>query len=289
VLITFTVMTINTICVCGAGTMGIGIAQVAAQSGFYTLLYELNETVLEKAKNQVDKNLQLLVEKAKITAEDKRKIIQRISFTSDLHTCLADVFIEAIVEKPEAKIGLFNQLAELNHSECIFASNTSSLSITKIAAKTRNPERVIGMHFFNPAPMMKLVEVVNTGYTNAMTTQTIIGLALQMGKTAVVCKDSPGFIVNRVARPYYIETLRLVEEESTGVVQADRLLEATGFKMGPFKLMDLIGNDVNYAVSCSVYEQMNKPLRLKPSYIQEQNVKNGKLGKKSGKGYYDYS
>jgi 3-hydroxybutyryl-CoA dehydrogenase len=282
-------MVINTICVCGAGTMGSGIAQVCAQSGFYTILYELNETVLEKAKTQIDKSLQSLVEKTKITANEKQKILQRISFTSDLQTCLADVFIEAIVEKPEIKIGLFNQLAELNHSECIFASNTSSLSITNIAAKTRNPERVVGMHFFNPAPIMKLVEVVNTEYTNPSITKTIADLATQMGKTPVICKDSPGFIVNRVARPYYIESLRLLEEGHTGIEQADRLLEATGFKMGPFKLMDLIGNDVNYAVSCSVYEQMNNPKRLKPSYIQQQKVSEGKLGKKSGEGYYDYT
>jgi 3-hydroxybutyryl-CoA dehydrogenase len=282
-------MVINTICVCGAGTMGSGIAQVSAQSGFYTILYELNETVLEKAKTQIDKSLQSLVEKTKITADEKQKILRRISFTSDLQTCLADVFIEAIVEKPEIKIGLFNQLAELNHSECIFASNTSSLSITKIAARTRNPERVVGMHFFNPAPVMKLVEVVSTEYTNPSITKTIADLAAQMGKTPVICKDSPGFIVNRVARPYYIESLRLLEEGYTGIEQADRLLEATGFKMGPFKLMDLIGNDVNYAVSCSVYEQMNNPERLKPSYIQQQKVSEGKLGKKSGKGYYDYN
>jgi 3-hydroxybutyryl-CoA dehydrogenase len=282
-------MTINTICVCGAGTMGSGIAQVAVQSGFHTVLYELNETVLEKAMASISKSLQSLTEKGKISAEEKEKIFQRIRFTSDLQTCLADVFIEAIIEKPEIKIGLFNQLAELNHSESVFASNTSSLSITDIAMKVKNPERVIGMHFFNPAPIMKLVEVVNTKYTDANTTQTIIELTKQMGKVPVLCKDSPGFIVNRVARPYYIESLRLAEEGLTNFAQADAILEATGFKMGPFKLMDLIGNDINYAVSCSVYEQMNNPERLKPSFIQKEKVEAGELGKKSGKGYYDYS
>lgn len=281
-------MTINTICVCGAGTMGSGIAQTAAQAGFYTILYDLNETVLTKAKISIEKNLNSLVEKGKISGADKEKTIQRIQFSNDLHTCLADVFIEAIIEKTEAKSALFNQLAELNHSECIFASNTSSLSITAIARLVKNPERVIGMHFFNPAPLMKLVEIVNTTYTANSITQTACKLATEMGKIPVICKDSPGFIVNRVARPYYIESLRLVEEEKTGFVQTDVLLEATGFKMGPFKLMDLIGNDINYAVSCSVYEQLNNPERLKPSYIQEQKVKEGKLGKKSGQGYYDY-
>lgn len=281
-------MDINTICVCGAGTMGSGIAQAAAQSGFYTLLYELNSAVLDKAKTSIEKNLQSLVEKGKIVVEDKVKIQKRIHFTDDIQICLADVFIEAIIEKPEIKIGLFNQLAELNHSESIFATNTSSLSVSKIAAGVMSPQRVIGMHFFNPATIMKLVEVVNTEHTNAQTTETIVALAKQMGKVAVLCKDSPGFIVNRVARPYYTESLRLVEEDQTDFLTADKLLEATGFKMGPFKLMDLIGNDINYAVSCSVYEQLNNPQRLKPSYIQEQKVKEGKLGKKSGAGYYQY-
>jgi 3-hydroxybutyryl-CoA dehydrogenase len=198
------------------------------------------------------------------------------------------VFIEAIVEKPAIKIALFNQLAELNHSECIFASNTSSLSISAIAEKVQHPERVIGMHFFNPATIMKLVEVVSTPFTAKEVTATIIDLAKQMGKTPVVCKDSPGFIVNRVARPYYIESLRLAEEGQTDFAQIDTVLEASGFKMGPFKLMDLIGNDINYAVSCSVYEQMNDAERLKPSYIQKEKVEKGELGKKTGKGYYNY-
>lgn len=282
-------MIINSICVCGAGTMGAGIAQAAAQAGFSTLLYELNPAVLNNAKTSITKNLQTLAEKGKISATDKEIILQRIHFTDDMQSCLADVFIEAIVEKTELKIALFNQLAELNHSECVFASNTSSLSVSKIAEQVQCPERVIGMHFFNPATIMKLVEVVNTPFTNTETTNTVIELAKQMGKTPVLCKDSPGFIVNRVARPYYTESLRQVEEGLVDFEQADRLLEATGFKMGPFKLMDLIGNDVNYAVSCSVYEQMNRPERLKPSAIQEEKVKAGKLGKKSGEGYYKYT
>ena len=281
-------MEINSVCICGAGTMGSGIAQVSAQSGFYTILYELNAAVLEKAKGNIEKDLQKLVEKGKISEEQKLKTLQRILFTNDLQICQADVFIEAIVEKPGIKSALFNQLAEMNHSECIFASNTSSLSVTTIAAAVKNPERVIGMHFFNPAPVMKLVEVVNTSYTNEATTKTILELARMMGKTPVLCKDSPGFIVNRVARPYYIESLRLAEEGIADFSQADRLLEATGFKMGPFKLMDLIGNDVNYAVSVSVYEQLGNPDRLAPSPIQKEKVDKGELGKKSGKGYYEY-
>lgn len=281
-------MSINTLCVCGAGTMGSGIAQSAIQSGIYTILYEPNEAVLEKAKAGIDKNLQVLADKGKITVEAKNKALQHIQYSNDVQGLLADVFIEAIVEKPEIKIGLFNQLAEMNHGETIFATNTSSLSVTKIAEGVINPARVIGMHFFNPATIMKLVEVVNTKFTNQQTTDTIIELARTMGKTPVLCKDAPGFIVNRVARPYYTEALRLAEENLSSFEQTDRLMEAIGFKMGPFKLMDLIGNDINYAVSCSVYDQMNQPERLKPSYIQEQKVKEGKLGKKAGEGYYRY-
>jgi len=276
------------ICVCGAGTMGSGIAQATAASGFYTILYELNDAVLEKAKVSIEKNLQSLVEKRKITGNAKEETLNNLRFTNNLHDCLGNVIIEAIIEKPEAKIALFNQLAEINHSETVFASNTSSLSITQIAKGVKNPERVIGMHFFNPATIMKLVEVVKTDLTNKQTTNIIIELAKLMNKTPVICKDSPGFIVNRVARPFYIESLRLVEEELIDFAKIDSLMESTGFKMGPFKLMDLIGNDINYAVSCSVYEQLGDPERLKPSFIQKEKVEAGQLGKKTGKGYYEY-
>lgn len=278
----------STICICGAGTMGSGIAQAAASSGLYTILYELNDAILEKAKISIAKNLQSLVEKGKITGNAKEETLNNLRFTNNLHDCVGDVIIEAIVEKPEAKIALFNQLAEINHSKTVFASNTSSLSITKIAKGVKNPERVIGMHFFNPATVMKLVEVVKTDLTNEKTANTIIELTKQLGKTPVLCKDSPGFIVNRVARPYYIESLRLTEENTGDFTTIDSLMESTGFKMGPFKLMDLIGNDINYAVSCSVYEQLEKPERLRPSSIQKEKVETGQLGKKTNKGYYNY-
>lgn len=278
----------STICICGAGTMGSGIAQVTASSGFYTILYELNDSMLEKAKLSIRENLQRLAEKGIMTREEQQIAFQNIRFTNDLFDCLAEVIIEAIIEKEEAKIALFNQLAEINHSETVFASNTSSLSVLKIAEKVKNPERVIGMHFFNPAPLMKLVEVVSTGYTNDNTRQFIIELSKKLGKIPVQCRDAPGFIVNRVARPYYIESLRLVEAGKIGYAVIDQLMENTGFKMGPFKLMDLIGNDINYTVSCSVYEQLGKPGRLKPSGIQEEKVSRGELGKKTGKGYYSY-
>jgi 3-hydroxybutyryl-CoA dehydrogenase len=277
----------TSICICGAGTMGSGIAQVAAQSGFYTILYDVNAAMLEKAAAGITKNLQLLVDKNKISITGKEQILGRLRFTADSNECLAEVFIEAIVEKIEAKAALFNQLNEVNHSEVIFASNTSSLSVTAIADKIINPQRVIGMHFFNPAPAMKLVEVVQAGQTSDETVHAILSLTKQMDKTPVLCKDSPGFIVNRVARPYYLEALRLME---TGVAieTIDQLMEASGFKMGPFRLMDLIGNDINYAVSASLYEALGKPDRLRPSVIQKGKVEKGELGRKTGKGYYSY-
>lgn len=281
-------MNIHSVCVCGAGTMGSGIAQVSAMAGFDTILYEINETVLEKAKTFIDKNLQILEEKNKITVEQKRQTLQRLHFVSHYRRCLADVIVEAVVEDVDVKVNLFNQLSQFNDNNTIYATNTSSLSVSEIGNKTPHPDRVIGMHFFNPAPIMKLVEVVKGEKTSGEVVEAIVDLGKRFGKAPVVCKDSPGFIVNRIARPFYIESLRLVEEGQTDFATIDELLEATGFKMGPFKLMDLIGNDVNYSVSESVYQQLNKPDRLKPSYIQKQKVDKGELGKKTGKGYYQY-
>lgn len=277
----------TSICVCGAGTMGSGIAQVAAQSGFYTILFDVNASMLEKAATGIEKSLQTLADKNKISAAAKADIQERLKFTADSNDCLAEVFIEAIVEKLEAKTALFNQLNEVNHSEVIFATNTSSLSVTAIAAKVINPQRVVGMHFFNPAPTMKLVEVVQASQTSEATLRTIMLLAGQMGKIPVLCKDAPGFIVNRVARPYYLEALRLMEA-GVAIETIDQLMEASGFKMGPFRLMDLIGNDINYAVSTSLYQALGKPPRLEPSAIQKEKVEKGELGRKTGKGYYDY-
>ncbi len=280
---------IHTICICGAGTMGSGIAQVAAQAGFHTLLYDVNKEMLAKGKAAIEKSLSLLESKNKISSTDKETTLSHLRFVSDTNDCIADIIIEAIVEKVEVKVGLLNQLAEVNHSETIFATNTSSLSVTKIAAGVMHPQRVVGMHFFNPAPLMKLVEVVKAEQTNEEVVKAVYELALQLGKTPVSCKDAPGFIVNHVARPYYLEALKLLELGLANIETIDELMEASGFKMGPFKLMDLIGNDINYAVSCSVYEQLGKPDRLAPSPIQKSKVENSELGKKSGKGYYTYS
>jgi len=282
-------MNIKTVCVCGAGTMGSGIAQVAATSGFKTILYELNEGVLEKAKQNISNGLKKLTEKGKLTETKAAEIFHDILFTNNLDDCKADLVIEAIVENVDVKTLLFQQLAAINEPTTIFASNTSSLSINVLAEKSMLGNRFAGLHFFNPAPVMKLVEVVKGEHTSDDTIQTLLEFSKRAGKEPVVCKDSPGFIVNRVARPFYIEALRIAEENKVPLETIDSLMENAGFKLGPFKLMDLIGNDVNYAVSCSVYEQLQQPERLKPSYLQKEKVEKGELGRKTGKGYYDYT
>ncbi|MBK8495486.1 MAG: 3-hydroxybutyryl-CoA dehydrogenase [Chitinophagaceae bacterium] len=280
---------IQRICVIGAGTMGSGIAQTAAQNGFYTLLFDINKDVLEKARVSIQKSLQFLVDKEKITAAEKETIFQRVQFITDTNDCLADIIIEAIVEKTEAKVAIFNQLAELNHAEVILATNTSSLSVSGIQAGVRHPQRVVGMHFFNPATVMKLVEVIQGDQTSDEVVQTVTALCEQMKKTPVLCKDAPGFIVNRVARHYYLEAMKLVETGVAGIESVDEIMEASGFKMGPFKLMDLIGNDVNLAVSQSLYDACNQTVRFKPSPMQIDKVSKGELGKKTKKGFYDYN
>jgi 3-hydroxybutyryl-CoA dehydrogenase len=279
---------IQTICIAGAGTMGSGIAQVTASAGLQTLLFDVDASMIEKAKASIAKNLQTLVDKNRMDAAERQSILSRLQFTSQIGDCTADLLIEAIVENIDEKANLFNQLAVLNGNESIFATNTSSLSVSSIAKKTNRPERVIGMHFFNPPPLMKLVEVINTSLTHPDITPIVAALCKRLDKTPVICRDAPGFIVNRVARPYYIESLRLVEEGIADFATIDGLLEASGFRMGPFRLMDLIGNDINYAVSCSVYEALDRPPRLRPSLIQQQKVERGELGKKTGKGYYSY-
>jgi len=279
---------IQTICVCGAGTMGSGIAQVAAQAGFTTIQFDVNNAMLEKSKQAIASSLRYLQSKEKMTAKENQEVIERLSFTTDLKACIADVIIEAIVENPEAKATLFNQLALYNKAATIFATNTSSLSITSIQEKITAPARLAGMHFFNPAPIMKLVEIIKGKHTGDAVINTLNELCLQLGKIPVHCIDSPGFVVNRVARPYYLEAMQLLQENVAGMESIDRIMEATGFKMGPFKLMDLIGLDINYHVSHIVWEALGKPDRLQPATIQKEKIDKGKLGKKTGEGFYHY-
>jgi len=278
----------TTICVCGAGTMGSGIAQVAAQAGFKTIQFDVNDAMLQKSKASIDKTLQMLVDKNKITIEQQTNALNNLVFTSNINDCIAYIVIEAIVEKKDVKLSLFKQLAAINTHQTILATNTSSISINEIATEIQHPERVVGMHFFNPATLMKLVEVIKTAHTSNAVVETILHVCKQMNKVAVVCKDSPGFIVNRVARHYYLEAMKLIELDLATVETVDTVMENAGFKMGPFKLMDLIGMDINFGVSNIVYEAMGKPARLKPSIIQQQKVEAGELGKKTGKGFYQY-
>ena len=278
----------TTVLVIGAGFMGSGIAQVCAQSGYRTIQFDLSGEMIEKSRKAIELNLNKLTEKGKISATEKQETLDRILFTTQANDCVADMIIEAIIEKKEAKVSLFTQLAALNSNDTVLATNTSSIPVSEIAAEIPHPERVVGMHFFNPAPLMKLVEVIQGNATSAEVMQQTINISKQMGKVPVVCKDAPGFIVNRVARHYYLEAMQLVEKEQMDFAVIDTVMEASGFKMGPFKLMDLIGMDINFGVSNIVWEALGKPKRLTPSPIQAAKVAAGELGRKTGKGFYHY-
>jgi 3-hydroxybutyryl-CoA dehydrogenase len=281
-------MKIHTIAVCGAGTMGAGIAQVAATAGYRTVLFDLQQAVLDNAQQQISRQLDTAVSKGKLGAEQKAVILSQITFTNAVNDCVADLVIEAIVEKLSAKTGLFNQLAAINDHATIFATNTSSLAVSAIASAVVNPSRVAGMHFFNPAPVMKLVEIVQGQQTSQAVVDLLYDFSLKLGKTPVHVKDTPGFIVNRVARHYYLEAMEIAAEGIVDFKAADRLLESAGFRMGPFALMDLIGNDVNLAVTQSLYDAFEKAPRFAPNKLQIERVQQGALGKKTGKGFYNY-
>lgn len=280
---------IKSIAVVGAGTMGSGIALAAALKNFPVILCDINETMLDSARKSIDKNLQFLLDKQKISPEAKQTISNSIVFTGNISDCKADMVLEAIVEKHDIKVSLFKQLAAINTDDCILASNTSSLSINAIQKEIPHPQRVAGMHFFNPAHIMKLVEVVKGDLTSEENAQQLMELCRRLDKVPVLCKDAPGFIVNRVARHFYLEAMRLVLKNNTPVEDIDAAMEAAGFKMGPFKLMDMIGMDINLAVSTSLYEAFDHAPRFKPSQLQIDKVKSGELGRKSGKGFYDYN
>lgn len=274
--------------VAGAGAMGLGIAQVFAHSGFNVVLYDISTEQLHLAEQTIRANLNTAVTKGKISEQQKNETLNRITYITDVNALVADIIVEAIVEKLEIKKQLFATLAATNNPETILASNTSSIPITRIAKDVPHPERVAGMHFFNPAHIMKLVEVISGAETSETVANTLKELTIRLGKTPVMCKDSPGFIVNRVARHYYVESLKLLEEKVATIENIDTLMESAGFKLGPFKLMDLVGNDINFAVTSSLYESFHQDAKFRPSRIQQQKVEAGHLGRKTGKGFYTY-
>ncbi|AFL81261.1 3-hydroxyacyl-CoA dehydrogenase [Aequorivita sublithincola DSM 14238] len=274
----------------GAGTMGAGIAQVAATAGCSVKLYDTKTDALEKAKTDLEKIMTRLVEKGKINSEEKNRIQNNIKYVNTLKELKdSDLTIEAIVENIDIKKNVFSTLEKFVSDECIIASNTSSLSIASIAASLQKPERCIGIHFFNPAPLMKLVEVIPAIQTSYETLETAMDTIASWKKTVAVAKDTPGFIVNRVARPFYGEALRIYEEGNASFSEIDSAMkEIGGFRMGPFELMDFIGNDVNYTVTETVFEAFYFDPRYRPAFTQKRFSEAGYLGRKSGIGYYEY-
>lgn len=276
--------------VIGAGAMGAGIAQVAAQAGHIVKLYDNRVGAAAAAIELVEKQLSRLVERKKFTAEQVQKIVSNLQVASSLNDFKeTGLVIEAIVENVDVKQSVFSELESICASTCIFASNTSSISITRLAAGMSHPERFVGMHFFNPAPIMKLVEVVSGLVTSPEVAKTIYQTAAEWGKMPVYAASTPGFIVNRVARPFYAESLRMKQEQVADCATLDSLIrDSGGFRMGPFELTDLIGHDVNYAVTCSVFDSYYGDFRFQPSLIQKDLVDAGYLGRKSGEGFYSY-
>lgn len=279
---------IKTVGVIGAGTMGQGIAQITAMAGYRVILFDIEKKALKKAVEIIGKNLDKGIEKGKVTKEQKKDALDNINTTALLEEVKADFIIEAIVEKLEVKQKVFNELEKINTSETILASNTSSIPITQIGARLKHPERFVGMHFFNPAHIMKLVEVISGAATSEEVAVLTKIFAEKLNKVAVMAKDSPGFIVNRVARHFYVEGLKVLEEGVADVETIDTLMQASGFKMGPFQLMDLIGVDTNFSVTTSMFNSFYQDPKFRPSRIQQQKVDAGHHGKKSGRGFYQY-
>ena len=278
------------IAVLGAGTMGAGIAQVAAQAGFETLVYDVKQEFIDAGVGRVQNFLKNSRERGRITAEQEQETLDRFRTTTQLQDCKdAHLVIEAAPEKLELKREIFQQLDSICAPETLLASNTSSFNITAIAAATRQQERVLGLHFFNPPPLMALVEVIQGDRTSAAAIEKATALMKAMGKTPARAKDTPGFIVNRVARPFYNEGLRILGDGGASVEIIDRIMkEAGNFRMGPFELMDLIGNDVNFAATESLYRSFFEDPRFRPSPIQQRMVAGSNLGRKTGRGFYSY-
>lgn len=279
---------IHNVGVIGAGTMGLGIAQISAMAGYNVQLYDMVPGATEQAIIRIKDNLQKGIDKGKINEEVMEITLQKITLVENLRDIRADLIIEAIIENLAIKQQLFSDLESSLSEKAILCTNTSSISVTKIASALKHPRRFIGMHFFNPAHIMKLVELVSTSDTSENILDQANSFVNSLDKTAIMAKDSPGFIVNRVARHLYVESLRILEEQVATVEDIDRLVEATGFKMGPFRLMDLIGVDTNFTITSTMYNSFHQDAKFRPSRIQEQMVAAGHHGRKSGRGFYSY-
>jgi len=277
--------------VLGAGTMGAGIAQVAAQSGHTVVLVDVNEAQLAKAKAGIEKVLARLVEKGTMNEETRSAVLGRMQFESTIDSFAGcGIVIEAIIENLDVKHTVFKAMEEVVDEQCILASNTSSLSIASIGSVLKHPERIAGIHFFNPAPLMPLVEIIPAVQTSDETLKSAKALIDSWNKITVVCKDTPGFIVNRVARPFYGEAIRIYEEGVADFATIDWAMTTIGrFRMGPFTLMDYIGNDINYTVTETVFKAFYYDPRFKPSFTQKRHMEAGFLGRKTGRGFYSYA
>jgi 3-hydroxybutyryl-CoA dehydrogenase len=284
------VLPIERLGVVGAGTMGAGIAQVAAQAGFPVVLYDVEPRFLERGQQAIEGSLARAVQRGRLPAEERDALLARIQATTQFER-LGDCqfVIEAVPEDLRLKEDVFRRLDAACPPEALLVSNTSSLSVTEVGRASGRPRQVVGMHFFNPPPAMQLVEVVRSELAAPEAVDATADIARRMGKTPVVCLDTPGFIVNRVARPYYLEALRIFGSGLAGIEQIDAALKQAGFPMGPFALMDLIGLDTNFAVTTSVFEQRFGEERFRPHLVQQRLVRAGRLGRKTGLGFYDYS
>lgn len=283
-------MNTKTVGVIGAGTMGAGIALVCIRKGHQVVLLDANQAVLDKALTYLQSITGKDVEKGKISEQEKADMLDRAKLVSEMEQLAAcDIVIEAVPERLDLKKGIFSELSRICRPDALLLTNTSSISITQIAGGLPHPERILGFHFFNPAPVMPLVEVIRGKRSSEDNVQAAYRFATELGKVPVLVTDTPGFIVNRIARPYYNEALRILGDHVAEVEQIDRIMKrAGGFKMGPFELQDMIGIDINFATTESVYTDFFHEGRFKPSRIQQRMVQAGSLGRKTGEGFYDY-
>jgi 3-hydroxybutyryl-CoA dehydrogenase len=274
--------------VIGAGVMGRGIAQVSAMAGHTVVLFDINHDTLVTAQEGIDKNLSKAIELGKLDADGKSKTLANLQYSNSIADVMVDMVIEAIVERLDIKAKVLADLAEINGESTIYASNTSSIPLTQIAASFAFPKQVVGIHYFNPAHIMKLVEVISAEQTDPKVLEQAKEYVKSVNKTCIVAKDAPGFIVNRVARHFYVEGLKILEEDVATHDVIDDLIRASGFKMGPFQLMDLIGVETNLSVTESMYALFNYDQKFRPNRIQQKKVQAGYYGRKSGKGFYNY-